>query len=57
MVRPHDGMTRRTPRDGRKLLNPQAGYGSCDDQLLDLRDPFEDRVGVAGLSGAFWAVP
>jgi hypothetical protein len=33
-----------TAPGGRELLNPHTGYGSCDDQLLDLARSFEDRV-------------
>ena len=40
----------------RYSLNPQPRYGSRDDQLLDLRRPFEDRVGHPGPSVLFGVV-
>jgi hypothetical protein len=39
------------------LLNPQARYGSCDDELLDLRRSLKDRVAHFEVSGSFGVVP
>ena len=46
-----------TLNDGQTdLLNPQARYGSCDNELLDLRRSFEERVAHSAPSVLFGVV-